>query len=445
VTVESSIPTNAAAPQPGPAKPPAFTPTVEQMHMVLAVSRLLAVPMELDLMLQHIAEMCTDMLGCERASIFLYDPDTSQLWTKIALNSKEIRVPCTAGMVGHAFTTNALVLVTDPYRDPRFNPEPDRRSGFVTRNLLTCPMVGVDGKPLGVIQAVNKRIGHFDQQDPAMIQLLADQAGVAIQRHQLQLVAVETAALRHEMDLAMQLQQALIPAVKPDVVGIESVGWTLAASTTGGDCFDLWKTLDDRLGILVADASGHGLGPAMMVTQARTLVRALSEIETHPHRLLARVNDRLADDLGGGRFVTAFYGMLSSDGRLDWSSAGHGPVFIRPTPDAELIELEPPCPPLAVIAPWWEAEPESHQIEPGGSIILVSDGIFEASNDQGVMFGVPRMRDLIEEHRHAAPEVLLGALRDAATAWKGTPGPDDDQTIVIVRRVCPANAMADPG
>ena len=246
--------------------------SAEQLQMVLEVSRLLAVPMELEVLLMQIAEICTEMLGCERASIFLYDPASQQLWTKIALNSAEIRVPSAAGVVGHAFTTNTLVLVSDPYRDPRFNPEPDRRSGFHTRNLLTCPMVGVDGNPLGVIQAVNKRIGDFQQMDPAMIQLLADQAGVAIQRHQLQLVAMETAALQHEMDLARRVQEALIPTIKPDVLGIESVGWTLAASTTGGDCFDLWKTHDNRLGILVADASGHGLGPAMMVTQVRTLV-----------------------------------------------------------------------------------------------------------------------------------------------------------------------------
>jgi phosphoserine phosphatase len=439
VTVENSTSTDQTQTAAGPAQVAGFAPTVGQMHMVLAVSRLLAVPMELDLMLQHIAEMCTDMLGCERASIFLHDGKTGQLWTKVALSSAEIRVPCTAGIVGHAFSSNSLVLVSDPYRDQRFNPEPDRRSGFVTRNLLTCPMVGVDGKPLGVIQAVNKRIGHFEKQDPSMIQLLADQAGVAIQRHQLQLAAVETAALRHEMDLAMQLQQALIPTTKPDVHGIESVGWTLAASTTGGDCFDLWKTHDNRLGILVADASGHGLGPAMMVTQARTLVRALSELETHPHRLLSRVNDRLAEDLGGGRFVTAFFGIISSDGRLDWSSAGHGPVFIRPRPDAELIELEPPAPPLAVISPWWEEDTVSHQIEPGGSIILVSDGIFEASDGEGLMLGVPRMRELLEKHRDASPQELLDVLRDAATAWKGSPSPDDDQTIVIVKRAAAAD------
>lgn len=409
-------------------------PTVEQMHLVLTVSRLLAVPTDLDTLLQEIAELCTDLLGCERASIFLCDAASSQLWTKIALNSVEIRVPCTAGIVGHAFSTNALVLVSDPYRDPRFNPEPDRRSGFVTRNLLTCPMVGLDGNPLGVIQAVNKRVGQFANHDPAMIQLLADQAGVAVQRHQLQLAAVEAAALRHEMGLAQQLQQALIPKTKPDVAGVEAIGWTLAASTTGGDCFDLWKTEDGRLAMLLADASGHGLGPAMMVTQARTLVRAISELEPNAHRLLSRVNDRLAQDLDGGKFVTAFVGFLSADGLLDWSSAGQGPVFVRPCLGAPLLALEAPAPPLAVISPWWDETPEPVRIEPGGSIIIVSDGIFEAANAEGEMLGVERMQELLDEHRDRSPEILLEKLKQTATLWKGSPEPDDDQTIVIVQR-----------
>jgi sigma-B regulation protein RsbU (phosphoserine phosphatase) len=414
---------------------PSVAPSAEQMHMVLAVSRLLAVPMELDLLLQYVAEICTDMLGCERASIFLHDPEAQQLWTKVALNSAEIRVPQSAGIVGHAFSTNALVLVDDPYGDPRFNQELDRRNGFVTRNLLTCPMVGVDGNPLGVVQAVNKRCGDFTPEDAPLVQLLAEQSGVAIQRHQLQLAAMETAALHHEMDLARQLQQSLIPTVNPAVVGIASVGWMLAASATGGDCFDLWKTPDGRLGMFVGDASGHGLGPAMMVTQVRTLVRALSELEPDPHRLLARVNDRLCEDVTSGRFVTAFFGLLSSDGRLEWSSAGHGPVFVRPRPESPLLALEPPAPPLAVVSPWWDETPQTVQIEPGGSIIIVSDGIFEASNAEGEIMGVPRMKELIDQHRDGDPQRLLDVLRDAATEWKGAPQPDDDQTVVIVQRM----------
>jgi sigma-B regulation protein RsbU (phosphoserine phosphatase) len=172
----------------------------------------------------------------------------------------------------------------------------------------------------------------------------------------------------------------------------------------------------------------------MMVTQARTLVRAISELEPNAHRLLSRVNDRLAQDLDGGKFVTAFVGFLSADGLLDWSSAGQGPVFVRPCLGAPLLALEAPAPPLAVISPWWDETPEPVRIEPGGSIIIVSDGIFEAANAEGEMLGVERMQELLDEHRDRSPEILLEKLKQTATLWKGSPEPDDDQTIVIVQR-----------
>src|SRR5262249_34900626 len=147
---------------------------------------------DLEPLLRHIVEAACELLDCERASIFLHDAKTDQLWTKIALQSQEIRVSASSGIVGHAFKTNCVVHVADPYKDSRFNPEPDRRSGFVTRNLLTVPMPDLDGTPVGVIQAVNKKEGgSFQTIDETMLELLADQAGVAIQRYGLQQAAIQ--------------------------------------------------------------------------------------------------------------------------------------------------------------------------------------------------------------------------------------------------------------
>lgn len=406
----------------------------QQMRMVLDVARMLAVPTELDPLLCRIAEICTELLCCERASIFLHDPETGELWTKVALKSAEIRFPCTVGIVGYAFGRNEIVHVVDPYSDPRFNPEPDRRSGFVTRNLLTCPMADLDSRPMGVIQAVNKIDGPFGDHDLSMLRLLADQAGVAIQRHRLQLAALETVALRHEMDLARVTQQALIPKNPPGVPGLDAAGWTLPASMTGGDCFDLWCLPDGRLGMLLADASGHGLAPALIVSQVRTLVRAISELEPNPHRLLERINARLVEDLEWGRFVTAFVGFLSPDGTLTWSSAGHGPVMLRSRPDAPLTVLDPPVQPLGVVSLWGDEAPPPVRLEPGGSLLLVSDGIFEAVNAGGDMFGVERMVELVDSQRDYRSADMLASLRDAVGKWYGKLEPLDDQTIVIVQR-----------
>ena len=410
--------------------------TDEQMRMILDVSRLLAVPTDLDVLLCKVAEITTGLLDCERASIFLYDGATRELWTKVALRTtREIRVPCHAGIVGHTFTSNEVVHVHDPYRDPRFNPEPDRRSGFVTRNLLSAPMAGVDGKPLGVVQAVNKREAPFAPHDLSLIQLLAEQAGVAIQRHKLQLEAMEIVALRHEMDLARKTQQALIPKQPPRVPGLDATGWTLPASTTGGDCFDLWRLPDGRLGILVADASGHGLAPALIVSQARTLVRALSEMEPDPHRLLARVNARLAEDLEWGQFVTAFLGFLDPGGLLHWSSAGHGPLLVRSRLGQPLATLDPPVQPLGVLPEWIDdGPPQPVHLEEGGSLILISDGIFEATNHAGDQLGIERMCQTLDDHQHHPPETILTTLRESVRAWYAGRDPLDDQTIVVVQR-----------
>ena len=411
--------------------------TADQMRQVLDVSRLLVVTADLDLLLRRIAEAATALLGAERSSIFLHDSPHQQLWTKVALGTKEIRVPDTAGIVGHVFHSNALLNIPDAYADTRFNREVDRRTGFKTRNLLTIPLPDIDNKPIGVLQVVNKIGGSFIEHDETMIGLLADQAGVAIQRFNLQRTAVENEGLRTEMELARDVQNRLIPSESPSIPGLVAVGWTLAASTTGGDCFDLWKTTDDRLGVFLGDASGHGLAPAMIVSQARTLIRALAEINCDPKWLLTRVNARLACDMEDSRFVTAFAACVSPDGTVHWWSAGHGPIFLRPSPDSPVELLNPQCPPVGIDPDWCCEEPVAiARLEPGGQLIILSDGIFESpSPDDGEQFGLDRVVELFDQCRGETPADLLQCIRQTMIDWQGQEEPGDDQTAVIVQRI----------
>jgi phosphoserine phosphatase len=395
---------------------------------------LLAVTSDLDQLLHHIATAATQMLAFERDIIFLHDPELDHLWTKVALQSPEIRVPSGAGFVGHVFKQNKVTHVPRPYDDPRFNPEPDRRSGFVTRNLLTAPMVDLDRNPVGVIQAVNKTNASFEESDLAMIQLLADQAGVAIQRYTLQQRALEAVSLRREMELAKVVQEALIPDSAPQIEGIEAVGWTLPASITGGDCYDLWRMSDGRLGIFVGDATGHGIGPAMVVSQTRTLIRALCEIRPDPHQLLSCANARLAEDLDAGQFVTAFVGFLSSEGTLTWSSAGHGPILLRTAPGTKIQMLTPAGPPLGVTEEFMGDRIEPVQLSGGGMLVVMSDGIFEAFSNAGEEFGVERVCEILDEHQDEPSTQFLSSLRKSVRVWQGTDEPRDDQTVVIASR-----------
>lgn len=318
--------------------------TAEQMRHVLDVSRLLVVTSDLQLLLRRIAEAAIMLLGAERASIFLHDPSQRVLWTRIALGCDEIRVPDSAGIVGHVFQTNLQLTIPDAYADARFNQIIDRRTGFVTRNLLAIPLPDITDHPIGVLQ-------------------------------------------------------------------------------------------DGQLGIFLGDASGHGLAPAMIVSQARTLIRALSEINGDPQWLLTRVNARLTNDMDDSRFVTAFAGRASPEGCIRWWSAGHGPIFVRPAPDSPIEILLPQSPPLGVDPDMPASDPDCIQLAPGGQLFILSDGIFESPRaDDGELFGIPRLINLFNEGIHDSPADLIARIRAAMIQWHGSGNPADDQTAVIVRR-----------
>lgn len=417
--------------------------TAEQMRLVLDVSRMLSVTADLDPLLKHITESVAKLLSCDRASIFLYEPKTDELWTKVALGltgGAEIRIPAGAGIAGAAFKSNELIHVPRPYDDPRFNPANDRKTGFVTRNILSVPMVDLERHPVGVLQAINKLDGDaadFSPADQAMLQLLADQAGVAIQRFNLQRAAIESMELRKELDLAKRVQEAMTPKSMPDVPGLEAAGWTKAASVNGGDCFDLWKLPDGRLGILVADASGHGIAPALVVMQARTLIRTLSENEPDPLKLLVRINGRLAADMVAGRFVTIFLGFLAPDGTLDWSSAAHAPILLRRSPSAAIESLEPNLPPIGILTELFEDRCPPAKLEVGGSLVVTSDGITESFAPDETCYGEARLIEMLRASDPMCPApTTVGAIHRAVIAWQGNRDePKDDQTVVVIRRI----------
>jgi len=412
-----------------------YSISADKMREVLEVSRLLAVTSDLDRLLTEIAKATQALLGAERASIFLHDAGTGELWTKVALGANTIRVPVGAGIVGYVFKTNKLLNIPDAYADARFNREVDRVTGFVTRNLLSVPMIDLKGRPLGVIQAVNKIGGTFGPEDEETIELLAAQGGVAIQRYHLQVDAIQVVELRREMDLAKRVQESLLPKNPPKFERLNAVGWTRPASVTGGDAYDLWTISEGKLGIFLGDASGHGLAPALVVSQARTLARALSEIDCDPRWVLTRMNNRLVHDLEMGRFVTVFMACLDVAGTLTWASAGHGPILCRRGPGHALEVLDPTAPPIGVLDDFAVDQTEVIRIEHGGLLIVMSDGIFEAQGPDGDMFGVERVVKILDDGINASPEALLKNVREAVVTWQGKDEPVDDQSIVLVQFV----------
>jgi Nif-specific regulatory protein len=158
----------------------------DKLPEILAISQKMNSERDLGALLDLIAREATSLLDCDRASIFLLDPEKNELWSKVALGSDEIlRFNAGLGVAGHAVATGEVVNVRDAYGDPRFYDAIDDRSGYRTHNLLAVPVRNQRAEIMGAFEALNKRIGTFSQRDEACLSALASQAAVAIETAQL--------------------------------------------------------------------------------------------------------------------------------------------------------------------------------------------------------------------------------------------------------------------
>lgn len=158
----------------------------EKLDIILNITRQLMTVTDLDALLLTMAQRTAELLAADRATIYVIDRDTNELWSRVALGAGEIRFPIGRGIAGTVAATGETINIADAYKDKRFNPEPDRLSGYKTKTLLTFPMTGNDGRVIGVFQVVNKLSGEpFTEADEETLASLGASAAVAVENAQL--------------------------------------------------------------------------------------------------------------------------------------------------------------------------------------------------------------------------------------------------------------------
>ncbi|MGC2855407.1 SpoIIE family protein phosphatase [Novispirillum sp. DQ9] len=249
-------------------------------------------------------------------------------------------------------------------------------------------------------------------------------------------------ALRQALSVAQEVQQALLPQKAPDLPGFDIAGTSQYCDETGGDYFDYVPLRRDafgrprRMAVLVGDVAGHGVASALMMTTTRALLRSHAEGVDEPGALLAAVNPLLAADAQGGRFMTVFALFLSAGQPVvSWSSAGHDPALAYDPASDTFADMDGEDIPLGIDPDWMFAPSEAGMLEPGQVVVLATDGIFEARDEAGAMFGKDRLRDVIRRHASASAADLLDAILRATADHRGAVPPRDDATVVVVKVV----------
>src|SRR5256885_7527139 len=238
---------------------------------ILAVASKLAAPFDLQTMLAEVVEAGTRVLHAERGSVWLYDRDADELVLRVANEIKEVRIPAGTGLVGTCARTREIINVPDCYADARFDAGTDKRTGYRTRCLLTLPLVDHKGVLVGVMQLLNKAEGVFDAADESLGRVLAAQCAVALQRTLMMQELIEGEKLRQQLETARVVQMSTLPSAMPQVAGYDVYGTFKPADLTGGDTYDL-ALVEQGLLIVLGDATGHGIGPALSGTQMQAML-----------------------------------------------------------------------------------------------------------------------------------------------------------------------------
>ncbi|MHC4981601.1 MAG: PP2C family protein-serine/threonine phosphatase [Planctomycetota bacterium] len=407
----------------------------DDLEKILEITRRMAAAVELDELLKLIINHSIELLDAERASLFLYEPSSNELVSRVAVDAGEIRFPADKGIAGATVRAAKTINVRDAHRDPRFNPEIDRQTGFHTRNILSVPLRDHENKLVGVLQVLNKRSGQFTKYDVGLAEALGAQAGVSLQRASLIEHFIRKQEMERAMEIARDIQRGLLPKVPPPIAGFDVSAFTEAADETGGDIYDFLALPDGRWMLLVADATGHGVGPALLIAETRAMLRAISSLGSDVPAVFETTNKLLAADLTGGRFVTCFMGMLEEkSASLKFASAGHGPLIFYNRRQDKFTQFTGTSLPLGIMTEADFTDAVDLKFQTGDFLAITTDGFFEAENPNREQFGVNRMIKLMRRCRDMPAGEMIEKLRKAVTDFTSGRKPADDLTAVVVRK-----------
>jgi serine phosphatase RsbU (regulator of sigma subunit) len=242
----------------------------------------------------------------------------------------------------------------------------------------------------------------------------------------------ERERVEQELLVARSIQQASLPKEVPTLEGWQINPYYQPAREVGGDFYDFLELKDGQLGLIVGDATGKGVPAALVMASARSMLRAVAQASDYsPGDVLRRVNDSLVIDIPPNMFVTCFYAILDpKSGHLLYANAGHDmPYLHRRNGDAE--ELRARGMPLGIM-PEMSYEEKEIVLEAGEGVFFYSDGLVEAHDPKGEMFGFPRLQELVAEHgdeERSLEEALLEELSSfVGEGWEQ----EDDITLLTL-------------
>jgi sigma-B regulation protein RsbU (phosphoserine phosphatase) len=297
------------------------------------------------------------------------------------------------------------------------------------------------GDFLGVLYMDSRRPAAFSKLDRQILDALAADAASILDNARLVERERERQRLEQEINIARDIQQALLPRDFREFPHLAVNGFNLPCLSVGGDYFDVFPLGDNRTAFLIADVSGKGLGAALVTTMLKGALSGMT-LGTDPARVINHVNRFLCSHSEVGRYATMFFGILDEDGHLEFINAGHPSPFLIRRGNAEEAFTEGSYP--VGLVPEAEYTAVCLKLEPGDTLVLFSDGVTEAMDPDEQLFGVPRLKDVLTGLTECPLDEIQKCVLDAVDNFTRGAHQADDLTLLIVRyKVTAASALTD--
>jgi serine phosphatase RsbU (regulator of sigma subunit) len=428
-----------------------------EVNLIYDISEALGAVLDAKTVCEIIVEKAVDVIGVEKASIMLYDETSDRLYIAASYGinlpeekMRQIRVAPGEGVSGKVFATGKHLLIenSDNSMLPDL-PHDDRgykKKSFVSvpvgeykkKSFLSIPMIfspmKTERKVMGVINMTDKKSSDmFTSGDLRLLTAVASQAAMSLYNIRLIEEVKDAERVKREMEIAQQIQMGLLPGTPPRLDGLDLAGRCLPATQVGGDYYDFFPNSNDKLGVVIADVSGHNVGAALMMAAARSTLR--SEVLAHksPAKVLENTNFVLYEDLTHAElFITMFYAEYEARTQvLRYSNGGHNhPIVVRQG-TCRFLNTEGM---LIGMLESVDFEEKTIGLEPKDFVVFYTDGVVEAKNKEGVMFTVDRLCQVVERADQTwNADELLERIYTEVARHSGNALRSDDITVVVLK------------
>ncbi|MFQ5629255.1 MAG: PP2C family protein-serine/threonine phosphatase [bacterium] len=392
--------------------------------------------LEVGEMLDIIVEKSIKAVRAEQGSILLLtEEDDSPLKTLIRQEdfskSQYASYKVGANITGWVMKHEQPLKIDDLATDTRFATTEQERQEI--RSALCIP-IRFRAKLLGILIATNKKTRTpFSESDLRLLSIIAAQSGQLIRNSQLQEETIDKKRMEHELGMARNIQKGLLPTESLQNEHLEIASYFNAADEISGDYFDYFDLGEGRIGIVVADVSGHGTSSALMMTMVKGILHSLTYDFSSADRLLTKTNVILSQIMPKEMFVTVVFLVVDSAKRtLHFSNAGHNPLLFyhAQSQSCELVELRGPALGLTTLAKYSEKEIGLHS---GDVFVLYTDGVTEAFNSKKEMFEETRLIRAVQASANGSVAAVITSIRRDLKGFTGESAQSDDVAIIAVK------------